>query len=572
LVGREDHRLTHGIAKEVDQVSQASTFSSTTEALDMLRAAMGFLAAADATAMPGELQAQCLLRLEEIDSVETAARASILGAFATGQGYAADAAYSARAWLVHKTRITRGGAAAHVKWARRAAAHPVVAAALAEAAVSESWARIICGLTDRLPTADRDQADAILLAAVLGGATLADLLGLGQTMYEMSRSNAPDPDGDPERAFEDRSVRLITTFQGAGVLTGDLTPECAAVVRKVLDALAAPTGAEDTRTQDQRYHDALQEAMRRLVAADLVPARAGQPSKVIALIALPDLIDLDAGSVLMAQWTARVRERWATARAAAQAIAAETGGGDGGVWLEGDAAQAFACDAGIQPVVMGEVHLAALDDLVRLCVELAGHRPGTCCQPCHPHDGDGSGHAAETVGQPCNQTDPGRDQTSTSQGTGAGEPAAGRRGSGPVPPTSAAARRWSKRSSARPPTCYRGRAGWPRSCAAGWPATGSPDPACPWTWGAALTSEVRSAPPSSSATSTAGSRELHPARLVLRDPPHHPPVPRRQDQRHRLHPHLLAPPPHHHPPRRLDPHPEPRRHLEQRPHQDPAQP
>jgi hypothetical protein len=51
-------------------------------------------------------------------------------------------------------------------------------------------------------------------------------------------------------------VRLETTFQGAGVMTGDLTPECAAVVAKVLDALAAPAGKDDDRTQEQRYHDA----------------------------------------------------------------------------------------------------------------------------------------------------------------------------------------------------------------------------------------------------------------------------------------------------------------------------
>jgi hypothetical protein len=30
----------------------------------------------------------------------------------------------------------------------------------------------------------------------------------------------------------------------------------------VLDALAAPAGKEDDRTKGQRYHDALQEAMR----------------------------------------------------------------------------------------------------------------------------------------------------------------------------------------------------------------------------------------------------------------------------------------------------------------------
>jgi hypothetical protein len=80
-------------------------------------------------------------------------------------------------------------------------------------------------------------------------------------------------------------------------------------------------------------------------------------------------------------------------------MASETGGGDGGVWLEGQAAQAFACDAGIQPVVMGEVHLAALDDLIRLCVELSGHRPG-CCHAQH----DDSAQAGDTAGRPQDET------------------------------------------------------------------------------------------------------------------------------------------------------------------------
>jgi hypothetical protein len=358
----------------------------------MLKSAMGYLAKADATAMAAGVQAQCLQTLEEIDSIEIAARASILQAFDAGKGFCEEAYYSPRTWLFHKTRITRGAAAFHIKWARRAAAHPVVAAALAEGVVSESLARVICGLTDRLPAELRDEADAILLAALLGGATLADLLGLGDTMYQMSRSADPDGDDDPERTFEDRSVRLSPTFQGAGVLTGDLTPECAAAVRKVLDALAVPAGPEDTRTQEQRYHDALEEAMRRLIAGDMVPARAGQPAKVVAHISLADLIDLDADSGLLNEWTSQVRTQWAAARAAAS----ETGG-DGGAWLEGNAAEAFACDATLMPVVTAEVYLTALDDLVRLCLELGGHGPGRC-QPCHQGNEHGSAHPGNEHG------------------------------------------------------------------------------------------------------------------------------------------------------------------------------
>ena len=154
-------------------------------------------------------------------------------------------------------------------------------------------------------------------------------------------------------------------LRGAGVLTGDLTPECAAVVTAVLDALSAPAGAEDDRTREQRYHDALQEAMRRLVASGLLPERAGQPVKVWAHMSLADLLRLDGSSALQEEWTAQVRAQWAAHRAAAS-----EGGGDGGAWLDGDAAEAIACDAAMAPVVTGDVNPAVLEDLVRLCAEL----------------------------------------------------------------------------------------------------------------------------------------------------------------------------------------------------------
>ena len=57
----------------------------------------------------------------------TAARASILAAFTAGQGYSADADYSPRAWLINRTRITKGAAVGYTAWVRRAAAHPEVA-------------------------------------------------------------------------------------------------------------------------------------------------------------------------------------------------------------------------------------------------------------------------------------------------------------------------------------------------------------------------------------------------------------------------------------------------------------
>ena len=171
-------------------------------------------------------------------------------------------------------------------------------------------------------------------------------------------------------------MKLATTIGGAGVLHGDLTAECAAAVAAVLDALSAPAGTEDDRTRGQRYHDALAEAMRRLAASGLLPERAGQPVKAWAHISLADLLLLDGDSALQEEWTERVRARWAARRA----HAAETGASDG-AWLDGDAAAAIACDAAMAPVVTGDVNVDALEDLVRLCVELDKLRQGGESRP-----------------------------------------------------------------------------------------------------------------------------------------------------------------------------------------------
>jgi len=344
-------------------MNPAPTFPSVADAMAAVQAGLRFVADADTTGLSAQAQAECLQMMERANAIVTAARASVLSAFTAGQGYSADADYSPRAWLMHKTRVTKVVAVAHTAWAKRVMTHPQVMAALGAEDLSESYGRTICQWTDKLPEDCRAAADAILLSAAKAGMDLRDLAGLAAEMYERSRPDLPDE--DPARAFEDRAVSRETTFQGAGVLNGDLTPECAAVVGAVLDALGAPAGAEDSRTHAQRYHDALHEAMRRLLAAGLLPERAGQPVKALVHVSLADLMLIDGSSALMEEWSAQVRTQWAAARAAAS----ETGS-DGGAWLDGNSAVAVTCDALVTPVVTGQVNPDALEDLIRLCVQI----------------------------------------------------------------------------------------------------------------------------------------------------------------------------------------------------------
>jgi hypothetical protein len=292
-------------------------------------------------------------------------RAQILAVFTARGGHEDDGQGSARVWLRWQTRVTRAAAAGAVGWMRRLAAHPVIAQALAEGQMSASWARAVCGWSDRLPADMRENADQILAGAAAGGAGLAglaDLAGLAQQMYERSRFGAPDDDGD---GFSDRRLVLDLTFGGAGRLTGDLTPGCAATVSAVLEALGKPGGPEDARTVAQRRHDALEEACRRLIAAQMVPGRAGQPAQAQVHITLAQLRNLPGASGAEAAW---------------RAAAAARGHG----WLPGPDAGAAVCDATVAPVVTGHVDPAALDRLTGAFVALHGHGGGPAGQPGGP--------------------------------------------------------------------------------------------------------------------------------------------------------------------------------------------
>src|SRR5580698_627807 len=256
------------------------------EAVAAVLGGLGALAGLPAAGLPADSQAECLRALEKAESMLVAARSAVLAAFASGRAFEDDGQYSARSWLVAQTRVTRAAAAGAVGWSRRLRAHPSVAAALAAAQVSQSWARRICDLSDQLPEDDRAAADAILIAAAAApDVTLSDLHALAE---EMARRTAP-PDGDGRDDPAGRGLRLDTHYRGWGKLDGDLTPQCTAAVTAVLESLARKQGPEDTRTRQQRWHDALEEAFRRLAAAGGLPDRAGQPTQIQLHMTLDEL-------------------------------------------------------------------------------------------------------------------------------------------------------------------------------------------------------------------------------------------------------------------------------------------
>ena len=304
--------------------------ASATDAVAMVQAGLGWLAASDTASLPTAVQADCLRGLEQAASMHTAARSRVLSAFNAQAGYEDDGQGSARTWLKWQCRVTGSAAYGAIGWMHRLASHQPVADALAAGEISESWAREICDWTDPLLGEVRGEADKFLLNAAAGGMNLHDLGKLAEAI----RRECAQPDTDGDDGFAQRSVRLDTTLDGAGKLDGNLTPQCTAALQAVLDALGKRRGPEDERTKGQRLHDALEDACRRLIASGCLPDRAGQPTQIVLHLDLDRLRGLPGAPEAEAAW-------------AGQATA-----GPG-----------YDCDAQIVPVVTGRVDPDVLDRL-----------------------------------------------------------------------------------------------------------------------------------------------------------------------------------------------------------------
>ena len=176
----------------------------------------------------------------------------------------------------------------------------------------------------------------------------------------LAQWEAEHPDEDDDGGFPDRFLQVETTFAGAGVIRGDLTPECAAAVTAVLEALGKKRGPEDDRTAAQRFHDALQEGCELLIRAKMVPDRAGADTRVDVEIPLSALRGLEGASL--------VEEAWLRARA-----------GQPG-YLAGKDAEAIACDALIIPIVTGAPDWNAITQMITLITTAHARHSG----PGHP--------------------------------------------------------------------------------------------------------------------------------------------------------------------------------------------
>jgi len=330
----------------------SNTPASVTEALRMTGAGLDYLNSPAADGLDAAALGDVLVSLGELHAKFTAAHAAFLRRFDAADAHDADGYGTSASWLVAKTQMTRKDARAFVRQMRRLSQYREVSDAMADGQVSESCGREITELTRKLPEELRAQTAKILLDAAAAGACIDDLKLIAAAAWEQWRSQHPDPDDD---AFDDRYVAIGTTFGGAACIRGNLTPECNTAVQAVLEALGKRGGPEDTRTEGQRFHDALQLGCELLIRARMVPDRAGADTQVVAHIPLSQLRLLHGAPELEQAWLS--------------ACVGETG------YMTGKDAEAVACDAMIVPVVTGHADMTVIDKIIELALAAAGHQP-----------------------------------------------------------------------------------------------------------------------------------------------------------------------------------------------------
>jgi hypothetical protein len=323
--------------------------ATVTEALRMADIALEYLNSPAGDELETAALGEVLTALGDLQGKLAAAQVTFLRRFDAADAHAADGYGSSSAWLTAKGRMTRQDALAIVRQMRRFSQRPGLHDAVAAGDLSKSWADAITRWTRKLPDEMRASTDKILLEAAAAGASLEDLQTIAAAAIEQWRSTRPDPADDFD--FRDRHVRLGLTFGGAGVIRGDLTPECAAALTAVLEALGKKQGPEDDRNEGQRFHDALAEACHLLLRARLVPDRAGADTQVTVHVPINQLRQMPGA--------AELEDAWLRAKLGEPAD-------PGTAYLTGKDAEVAACDALTVPVVTGHADMTVIDRIIAL--------------------------------------------------------------------------------------------------------------------------------------------------------------------------------------------------------------
>jgi hypothetical protein len=174
--------------------------------------------------------------------------------------------------------------------------YPTASAAISDGTISLAHAMVIADTVEHLPEPLRAERGVEVEEALTGHAKDTDVRGLRVLAQRVVATLFPDgrePKDEDGGHRADRDLTLCAEPDGSGYLKARLTPACLAIWQAALTPLAKKPAADpiggDPRTPGQRWHDAFEEAGRRLLASGDLPDHAGVHTKLIVTIGLKDL-------------------------------------------------------------------------------------------------------------------------------------------------------------------------------------------------------------------------------------------------------------------------------------------
>jgi uncharacterized protein DUF222/HNH endonuclease len=182
--------------------------------------------------------------------------------------------------------MSRGEAATTTDTARRLARLPQTMTALGDGSITAAQVQAAAKAARDLPLAALGGLDAL----VVEQGPDSDAQQLRSAVDDYAHRRTPDSLAQrQERAHRLRRLRIAKTPDDATALEGRLDLLDGEVVLTALAPLAAPRGADDARTSEQRLADALVEVCRRSLTAGDLPEVGGVRPHVTVVVSLDTL-------------------------------------------------------------------------------------------------------------------------------------------------------------------------------------------------------------------------------------------------------------------------------------------
>jgi hypothetical protein len=213
------------------------------------------------TALDIPVSGEALVTSFELIDLLTSRVLEAAGAFDASEGWRAEGATSAVAWLRNETRQSRREASRCVKTARRLRDLPVTAGAYREGSLSGGQVQaIVANLNDEItPLFAEAEGEIVPVLVPLAVSDVATAMqAWAQAAKDALQDDEPDLAEPPARA-----LFLSKTLDGRGELSASLDPEAVALTECALRVAETPdVEGEPPRSPAQRRADALVDIMR----------------------------------------------------------------------------------------------------------------------------------------------------------------------------------------------------------------------------------------------------------------------------------------------------------------------